>query len=129
MAKKIKYFIIFVVVIVALLIGAYQYVIKSGGRDLHSEKADFSILATTIIAEFSSNVDASSKKYIDKAIQIEGVVTEVSNKQILVEGQIVCQFDVQPKVEVGQRIIIKGRFVGFDDLMSELKLDQCYLIQ
>jgi hypothetical protein len=32
-------------------------------------------------------------------------------------------------LQSNQTVKIKGRFVGYDDLMEELKMDQCQLIE
>ena len=129
MNKKRTYSIIFLVGLILFLIASYQYVMKSGGRNLQTETASFSITATELTSEFSKNVAVASKKYTEKAIQIKGLVTDMSNNQVILNGTVICQFEKKPIIKSGQTIIIKGRFVGFDDLLGELKLDQCYLIQ
>lgn len=129
MNKKLKYFIIFTIALIFVFFILYQYVMKSGGRNLQSENAEYVIKSTQLINEFSENADLASKKYTEKAIQINGLVTNIAKNQLILDGSIICQCALRPTVKIGQKIIVKGRFVGFDDLMSELKLDQCYLIQ
>ena len=126
MSKKVK--IIGVVFVVALVIGfsVFNYVFYGGARDLATEDAVFTVTSKNITAEFTANVSAATKKYSDKAIAISGTVTAVTDSIVTIDNTIICNFktpDTTLKNE--QAITIKGRLVGFDDLMGELKLDQC----
>ncbi len=129
MNKKLKFSLIFLFVLFVLAFAVYNYAMNSGRRNLESEKTNFSITSTQIITEFNKNSDAASKKYLEKAIEIKGLVSEIKDNQVILDNSIVCQCALKPNMQKGENVTIKGRFVGFDDLMSELKLDQCYLIQ
>ena len=126
MSKKVK--IIGVIFIVALIIGfsVFNYVFYGGARDLATEDAVFTVTSKNITAEFTANIPAATKKYSDKAIAISGIVTAIADSIVTIDNTIICNFktpDTTLKNE--QAITIKGRLVGFDDLMGELKLDQC----
>ena len=126
MSKKVK--IIGVVFVVALVIGfsVFNYVFYGGARDLATEDAVFTVTSKNITAEFTANIPAATKKYSDKAIAISGIVTAITDSIVTIDNTIICNFktpDTTLKNE--QAITIKGRLVGFDDLMGELKLDQC----
>ena len=126
MSKKVK--IIGVIFIVALIIGfsVFNYVFYGGARDLATEDAVFTVTSKNITAEFTANIPAATKKYSDKAIAISGIVTAITDSIVTIDNTIICNFktpDTTLKNE--QAITIKGRLVGFDDLMGELKLDQC----
>jgi hypothetical protein len=126
MSKKVK--IIGVIFIVALIVGfsVFNYVFYGGARDLATEDAVFTVTSKNITAEFTANIPAATKKYSDKAIAISGIVTAITDSIVTIDNTIICNFktpDTTLKNE--QAITIKGRLVGFDDLMGELKLDQC----
>ena len=126
MSKKVK--IIGVVFVVALVIGfsVFNYVFYGGARDLATEDAVFTVTSKNITAEFTANVSAATKKYSDKAIAISGTVTAVTDSIVTIDNTIICYFKTpDPTLKNEQAITIKGRLVGFDDLMGELKLDQC----
>ena len=108
-------------------IGVYSYMMNAGRRDLTTEKTDFAVSSKEIIAEFAKNPDAATQKYINKAVAIKGAVTEVEDAQVMIDNSVSCTFKIaDPSIKVGEIITVKGRIVGFDDLMSELKLDQCF---
>jgi hypothetical protein len=126
MSRKVKIF--GVLLILALLIGfsVFNYVFHGGARDLATEEVAFNVTSKNIIAEFMSNVPLATKKYSDKAIVISGIVTAVSDSIVTVDNTIICNFKTpDTTIKNEQAISVKGRLVGFDDLMGELKLDQC----
>lgn len=99
-----------------------------GQRNLESEKAVFTIKPKEILAEFSRNIDLANKKYVNKPIEISGVVTSTKNNQVIIDNVVVCSFYHNNHfLKVDQNVSLKGRVVGFDDLMGELQLDKCIL--
>ena len=126
MSKKIK-----ISVVVFLIIGligflAYNYIMHGGARDIQSEDAAFTVSSTNLKGEFTSNSDKAIKKYQDKTIQISGNVSSVKDSIVTVDVTILCKMkSLDNAIIVGKPICLKGRFVGFDDLMGELKLDEC----
>ena len=101
-----------------------------GQRNLESENATFNVTTFELSKEYSSNVDVANKKYLEKAIEISGKVISVKNKEVILENAIVCNFKNEDiSVKESQIITVKGRVVGYDDLMEEIKLDQCFIIK
>jgi hypothetical protein len=126
MSKKVK--IIGALFVVALIIGfsIFNYVFHGGARDLATEEAAFTVTSKSISAEFAVNVPTATKKYSDKAIAVSGIVTAVTDSIVTIDNTIICNFKTpDTTIKNHQAITIKGRLVGFDDLMGELKLDQC----
>ena len=126
MSKKVK--IIGIILVVALLIGfsVFNYVFHGGARDLATEEVAFTVTSKNISAEFAANVAGATKKYSDKAIAVSGIVTAVSDSIVTIDNTIICNFKTpDTTIKNEQAITVKGRLVGFDDLMGELKLDQC----
>jgi len=124
-SKKLK--IIGILLIAVLIIAiATNYVFHGGARDLDTEKALFTISSKDIIGEFASNVTKATQKYSDKAISVSGKVTAVSDSIVTIDNTIICNFKTpENSIKKEQSISVKGRLVGFDDLLGELKLDQC----
>ncbi len=107
--------------------GIYYYVMHGGKRDLTTEETEFAVTSKEIIDEFAKDGDVANKKYLDKAVTIKGIVSEIDGNQIILDNTVNCTFkSIDSTIEVGQTITVKGRIVGFDDLMEELKLDECF---
>jgi hypothetical protein len=126
---KRKYKILIVLLIGVGLVGfvSYNYIMTGGARDLTTEKTDFEVSSKAIVTEFTNNIEAANKKYLEKAVVIEGIVTKITDKELIIDNNIICELkNIDKTIKENQLITIKGRIMGYDDLMGELKLDQCF---
>lgn len=123
MSKKTFYIIIF------LFIGAvvlYNYVYKSH-RDIKNEDPIVKISASILIDEFRQNPVKASEKYLDKTIQVSGQITFLNDNVLELDNSVNCYFNdsIKPKFKLNENITIKGRCIGYDELLEEVKIDQC----
>ena len=68
----------------------------------------------------------------NKVIEIKGTITGINDNGVLLDENIYCQFDQNtdlPSIAVNKEVVIKGKVVGFDELLMEIKLNQCTIIQ
>lgn len=99
-----------------------------GKRDLQSEEAAFTLKAKDFITEFTVKETDANKKYLEKPVVISGVITSINDKEVLLDEVVVCGFTTaDTSLKVGQTVAVKGRVVGFDDLMGSVNMDQCSL--
>jgi len=123
---------IFVIVLLLAIIatGLYFYMYKSH-RDITTEKADFSTSVSQLQQEFSQNNAGSNKKYLDKTIEIKGKITTIDlpSNAIVLDDKVYAVFrdSILGQMKLQQQISVKGRFIGYDDLLEEFKLDQVSL--
>ncbi|MBO9584879.1 MAG: hypothetical protein J7574_12035 [Flavobacterium sp.] len=130
MNKRSRLIILIVFVIGLAVVFLYAYVMYGGSRNLETEKTNFTVTSASITAEFSSDIEASNKKYLEQAVAINGKITAVNGKEIIMDDHIICSFKNQDiSIKKGKTVTIKGRIIGYDDLMEELKLDQCFAIK
>lgn len=129
-----KYFkIVISIVFLSLLAGTmiYFYAYKEH-RNISSEKPDYELKAEQLIKEFESNVEIANQKYADRTIISYGKITslDLNNRMIVVDEKIVIEFSISiPKqLKIGDALKSKGRFVGYDELFQELKIDQATLL-
>tara|TARA_R110001583_G_scaffold412_4_gene3860 strand:- start:2372 stop:2776 length:405 start_codon:yes stop_codon:yes gene_type:complete len=122
---------IFLSILLIIIIGllTYNYVYKKQ-RNIKNESPSFVINAIDLINEFALDLDNSSKKYLDKTLQITGIVTLVENSSIEINKKITCYFNdtIARHHLQNKKITLKGRCIGFDELLEEIKIDQCTLI-
>ncbi|AWI25762.1 OB-fold protein [Flavobacterium pallidum] len=117
---------IFVVVAVAA-VGLYFYMYKDH-RDITAEDAAYTVKVAELQKEFSGNDSISNKKYLDKTIEVYGKITstDLAAHSIMLDEKLSARLkdSTATGFEVGKSIKIKGRFVGYDDLLEEFQLDQ-----
>ena len=127
--KKSKIIILSLFAVALIVFTGYNYVMHGGARDLSKEETNFTVSSKSISDEFSKNVDASNKKYLEKAVAISGVITEITTTEIIIDKTIICNLNTpNTSFKKNQKVTVKGRIIGFDDLMGEIKLDQCFVI-
>jgi len=126
MKKKI---ILTALAITVVAVFGYCYVWYGGARNVSAEDAVFNVSSKNIITEFDSDIAKSNAKYLEKAIAITGSVSKINEKQIIIDNTIVCDLkEPDSSIKEDQQITLKGRVVGYDDLMGEIKLDECSVI-
>jgi hypothetical protein len=129
MSKKVKIIIVSIVLVGITLFAVFNYVIYGGARNLSTEQTDFTVSSQSISKEFVKNIEASNKKYLNKAVEISGKVSSVNQNIIILDEKVSCQLLVLEKVVLNSQVKIKGRVTGYDDLLEELKLDQCLIVK
>jgi hypothetical protein len=131
MSKRIK---IILIIIGVLLVGGYftmpivkDYLVNNmGKRDLQSEEPAFTLKSKDFVAEFTAKETEANKKYLEKPVVISGTISSVNGKEVILDEVVVCGFTVADASLIeGQSVLIKGRVVGYDDLMGSVNMDQC----
>lgn len=115
--------------LVATTIFIYAY---KEHRNISSEKPDYELKAEQLIKEFDSNIEIANQKYADRTIISYGKITslDLNNRMIVVDEKIVIEFSIliSNQLKIGDFLKFKGRFVGFDELFQELKIDQATIL-
>ena len=126
-----KFFIIALSFSVLAFLG-YWYVFKND-RNFSSEESIKVTNVLNIITEFNENDIAANAKYLDKMIEFSGSVSLVDfkNKTMMLEEKVFTSFKPEDFVVVKENTIIKikGRFLGYDELLEEIKLDNCMILK
>jgi hypothetical protein len=128
MSKKTK--IIAALLLVAVLsgIGVYSYVFYGGARDVATEESVYTVTTAELTQEFTADAQKANAKYNNKTINICGMATASALTEIKIDEVVSCSFtSAAPQIPANQKTTIKGRFVGYDELFGEFKLDQCTL--
>ena len=121
--------IIFIALVLIGGVMAFFYVFHKPHRDVTTEEARHELEATAIIEEYERSVDSANALYLDNTILVGGEVVEVDSASIILAPGIYCHFhegESTDGIKPGDRVDIKGRVVGYDDLFGELRMDFCH---
>ncbi|MEM6684733.1 MAG: hypothetical protein AAF617_02965 [Bacteroidota bacterium] len=130
LSKKSKILLISLAVLVVAAVGGYFYIYKS-----HKTLDDMELVYTGSAEEFKSKMDTNADTWTkagDKVIDLTGVITAKDVKGISVNGDFYFQLAEGTKTNdlaENQKIRIKGRIIGYDDLLGELKLDKAIILK
>jgi len=107
----------------------YGYLFKEA-RNIESENPEISISATQLMEDYDSDPKKADLKYLNKTIQIDGLVTKETDSVIILQSHVFCLFNqkINPNL-LNKTIAVKGKCIGYDELFQEIKLDQCSIIK
>ena len=123
---KKRLWIILLIVIIGGFLG-YNYIYQDH-RDIDAETPEFTLTSEAIATEFSNNAATAETKYLNKTIMVSGSITEVNAKDITINNTLFCNLSdgyETTNLKINDNITIKGRCIGYDDLLEVVKLDQC----
>ncbi|MEO0046844.1 MAG: hypothetical protein RL705_2035 [Bacteroidota bacterium] len=129
MIKK-GFILAFIILVIGF--GTYKYLYQSH-RDIAAEEANFTTTVQDIYTSFTENDSLANAKYLDKTIALRGKISNIdfTNKIITVDEKLSARFtDKLPEnIRIQDSINLKGRLVGFDDLLEEIQIDQCTVVE
>ena len=118
----------FFLVLIIGLIFAYNYIYPDH-RSISDEPVSYTLDAAFFFNEFKADSHQAELKYLDQTVVVSGLITSINSETITISNKIYCQFEVlNNDLKVNDSIVVKGRCIGFDDLLEEIKLDQCSIV-
>tara|TARA_B100000768_G_C11265769_1_gene371008 strand:+ start:1296 stop:1673 length:378 start_codon:yes stop_codon:yes gene_type:complete len=125
MKKKI---LLFVFTLCLFFLG-YNYLFPDH-RTINLEEALFNVEASILFDQFIDNSKQAEYKYLNQTITVSGVITSFNPENIMINNKIFCKFEnIVNKININDSIIVKGRCIGYDELLEEIKLDQCSIVK
>ena len=125
LSKKNKFIITILLVFSVIGFTIYTYAMRPPPA-IENKKIDFSGASDELLL----NILDDTKAWQNKIVVVSGEVTNIDDKGIMLSSKIYCQLkqvsDLQ-KINPSNNISLKGRIIGYDDLLEELKLDQCII--
>lgn len=118
--RKSYYFFGFLLVV---LLG-YTYLFQEH-RKIDEESPEFILSSELIHQEFDKTLKSAEFRYLDKTIVVKGRITELNSTDLTLDDKIYCKFNEGISFVLGQAVAIQGRCIGFDELLEQVKLDQC----
>lgn len=114
--------------IISLILGiiiTYNYIYKPH-QSTEDLKVDFNGETSVLL----SSLKDDSTFWFNKVVILSGVVTSKDSNGVTLDNSIYCQFreDINTSIISAADIItIKGQVIGYDDLLEELKINQCII--
>ncbi len=124
LSKRSKIVIGALIVIVIAVFSVYKYSMQPPAT-IESKDVDFTGTSQELLSKVQENAD----EWQDKVVVISGKITSVDDKGFILSSSIYCQLrDSNANTfSAEQEVTLKGRVIGYDDLLEELKLDQCII--
>lgn len=101
----------------------YQYTFRPN-ESIEDISPEYSGTSIDFIRLATTNFDS----WNTKVVHLTGEITALDKNGFTLNNKLFCQFkneDDSSDVKANQTITIKGRVIGYDDLLEELKLNEC----
>ncbi len=119
-----KKVIIVAIILISLGIIGYNYVFRAP-QNISNASSEFTVDAIAFSKEFADNLSEAENKYSNKIFTVEGIITDIENEAITLNNTVYCKFDEKIQFNKNEKIKIKGKYIGYDELFDIIKLDQC----
>lgn len=114
-----------ILVLLVLGVGGYMYLYQEH-RDIKNETPVAILSARDLQNKFSTNYDKSVSDFLNKTVEIKGMITESTDSTLVVDNLVFCSLLKDSyKTDLNGVVTIKGRCLGYDELFEQVKLDQC----
>ena len=109
-----------VIPLVALV--AFAYYTKSLKPDYATKDPVLITDSNDLLWRFQMN---EGTELINQVVQFKGKVTGFDSLLIILDHRLICSPDtsLQIDIAIGDSVSLKGRCLGYDDLLEELRLD------
>jgi len=125
-----KKYLATIVIIAILAYVAYNYIYQDH-RDIETETVAYTIKSNDLVNEFAQNQTAAETKYLNQTLVVTGDISEINTSDLTLNDAIFCSFDIEKKITnltTKTNISVKGRCIGYDELLEQVKLDQCSIL-
>lgn len=78
--------------------------------------------------DFKAEIAQGTEKWQNAIVELSGSLSDLNDQGGMLNETIFCQFkdpNLSKRLKPGMKVTIKGRFIGYDDLLEEIKLDNC----
>ncbi|QOD61772.1 hypothetical protein H9I45_04815 [Polaribacter haliotis] len=122
---KHKYLSIALLVLLVVVFFGYNYMYKNH-RNISNENAHYKLNVENFYKNYKESPKIATKKFLDKTIELTGTVTEIESDNFMMDDKVIFYTDslVIKAIFIGKKITVKGRSIGYDELLENPKIDQ-----
>jgi hypothetical protein len=124
MNKRNGFIALLVIGLVALL--GYRYLYQEH-RDVAATTPVARYNSQELLALFKDGDPHNDEQALDQVILLSGTITQITATSIIIDGSVFISIADVSNFEVGQPVTLKGRCLGYDELLEEIKIDQAIL--
>ena len=102
-------------------------------KDFSAAQTDITLEAAKLYEHYQNDLSDANLKFLDKVLLVNGPVTELNSRLVIIGDNIVCSLDsshvLDTSIKLYDEISVRGRCIGYDDLFEEVRIDHCFIIQ
>ena len=102
-------------------------------KDFNKSPFEVTIESKELISLYQDNIDNANTRFLDKILLVKGNITNIESDIIILDNGIVCKLDpsqvVTEEIHLNKNISVKGRCIGYDDLLEEIRIDHSFIMR
>ena len=102
-------------------------------KDFSAAQTDITLEAAKLYEHYQNDLSDANLKFLDKVLLVNGPVTELNSRLVIIGDNIVCSLDsshvLDTSIKLYDEISVRGRCIGYDDLFEEVRIDHCFIMQ
>ena len=105
-----------------IVLATFVYYTQSLKPDYTSKEPVLTTDANDLVWRFQMN---EGSELLNQIVKVNGKVTGIDSLLVILDHQVICAPDLSAGLvpSIGESITVKGRCIGYDDLLKELRLD------
>ena len=109
-------------IIPIIVLAVFVYYTQSLTPDYTSKEPVLTTDANDLVWRFQMN---EGSELLNQIVKVNGNVTGIDSLLVILDHQVICAPDLSAGLvpSIGESITVKGRCIGYDDLLKELRLD------
>jgi len=109
-------------IIPIIVLATFVYYTQSLKPDYTSKEPVLTTDAHDLVWRFQMN---EGSELLNQIVKVNGNVTGIDSLLVILDHQVICAPDLSAGLvpSIGESITVKGRCIGYDDLLKELRLD------
>lgn len=119
--SQMRKLIFFLGLLVVIFVAGYCYIYQ-GHRDVASTTSTATYDVPTLLHELREN--STNTSIVDQVITVTGTVSSFQQNEIIIDNKVIVLMRSAIDIKKGDHVSVKGRCIGYDDLLDEIKLDQ-----
>ena len=128
------------ILLVLIIMTTVYFVYNKPHRNILAEEAKFSLALTQMNGEFLADEESAYKKYFNQVVEISATASSINKKEngrydvvlssngVIANGELISAGD-QFEALINKEVVLKGLFIGYDNLLEEIKLSECSIKQ
>ncbi len=115
-------------IIPIIVLGLFVYFTKSIQPNYATKEPVLVTDAKDLIWRFQMD---AAKDLLFHVVKVNGKVTGMDSLLVIIDHKLICAPDPDTELNptVGETITIKGRCIGYDDLLDEVRMDHVFWLQ
>lgn len=120
-----------IAIILVIQISGFYLIYKNAVQppvSIEDVKSDYDYSVKQFYLEFEESNIAFDRKYLNKVISLTGDITLVQDSALILNNKILCITNEKFNDTIKDKTIkMKGKYVGYDELFDNLKMDECVI--